>query len=191
MATEIQKSQEYLRSAKDYTDNIIKSMLDTLIVMNPDGTIRTVNHAMLNLLDYKEKELIGKPIGTILVEEEEEEEEEDIFRGTPLHQLIKRGSVEGLDITFRAKMGEKIPMSLSGSVMRDVGGDIVGIVCVAKDLRPIQAMMRREKELTIKAKGAEVMERERAKKLNDAYTELTATTEQLERFNKGKIKKRD
>ena len=31
--------------SKDYVDNIIRSMIDSVMVINPDGTIRTVNRS--------------------------------------------------------------------------------------------------------------------------------------------------
>ncbi|MEW6557791.1 MAG: HAMP domain-containing protein, partial [Elusimicrobiota bacterium] len=41
--------------SKDYVDNIIKSMIDTLIVTDAKGKIKTVNQATLNLLGYEEE----------------------------------------------------------------------------------------------------------------------------------------
>jgi HAMP domain-containing protein len=46
MADDLQKSTV----SKSYVDDILQSMMDTLIVINPDTTIQTVNQAMLNLL---------------------------------------------------------------------------------------------------------------------------------------------
>ena len=42
----------------DYVDNIIGSMIDTLVVIDPDAKIRRVNKAMCELSEYKEDELI-------------------------------------------------------------------------------------------------------------------------------------
>ena len=52
--------------SKDYVDNIIGSMNDTLIVVGQDAKIRSVNKATCELLEYKEDELIGKDINLIL-----------------------------------------------------------------------------------------------------------------------------
>ena len=48
---------------QEYTTSILESMLDAVIVANPDGTIRTVNRAALELLGYSEEEIIGQPSG--------------------------------------------------------------------------------------------------------------------------------
>jgi nitrogen fixation/metabolism regulation signal transduction histidine kinase len=44
--------------SKDYLDGILKSMVNTLIVLHPDRTIKSVNDATLTMLGYKESELI-------------------------------------------------------------------------------------------------------------------------------------
>jgi len=113
--------------SRDYVDNIIKSMIDMLIVVNPDTSIQMVNQATLALLAYEEKELIGKPIRIIFDEEEE-------FKRSGIEDLIQKGSIRNIEKTFVRKDGRKIPILFSGSVMRDNEGQIQGIVCVARDL---------------------------------------------------------
>ena len=39
------RSEEALREERDYTQSIIRSMADMLVVVSPDGTIATVNKA--------------------------------------------------------------------------------------------------------------------------------------------------
>jgi PAS domain S-box-containing protein len=215
MIDDLQQSRNELVAAKDYTDNIIQSMVDTLIVVNPDATIRTVNQAILDLLGYTEQELIGKPIGRILAEEEEEEA---LFKGTRLDKLIQEGAVKDYELTYRTKGGERIPVSFSGSVMyeetKDQGprGDhgpstmdrkkmvngqwslvtspakqIVGIVGVAKDMRAMRRLMQKEKDLAAAAAAAEE-ERKKARELKRAYKQLDEKTNKLERFQKVAIR---
>jgi len=65
-----EKLQKTLIS-RNYLDSIFQSMVNTIIIVNPDARIRTVNKATLNLLNYNDdRELIGKPIDTIIKEEE-------------------------------------------------------------------------------------------------------------------------
>ncbi|GAF68386.1 unnamed protein product, partial [marine sediment metagenome] len=116
MTENLKRTRDELIATKDYTDNIIKSMVDTLIVVDPDGKIRTVNKATSEFLGYTEKELINQPVGTIIAKEEEEEEEEEVpFKGTRLKKLIAEGSIRDYDMTYKTKTGEKIPVSFSGS----------------------------------------------------------------------------
>ncbi len=112
-------------ATRDYLDSIISNMIDTLVVVDPDGMIKTVNPAILNLLEYFEEELLGRPMGILL-------EEEDLF--FTLRGLIEAGSVHEFELAYMTKHGRKIPMSCSGSVVADSNGIVQGIVCIAKDI---------------------------------------------------------
>ena len=113
---ERKKAEDAIAAAKNYTENIIKSMFDTLIVINPDGKIRSINEATAVLLGYEEEELIGKPFGTIVAEEEEE----GIFKDGHLEKLIGEGSVRDYELSYKAKDGRVVPVLLSGALMRKV-----------------------------------------------------------------------
>ena len=68
LATSINKMTEDLQKttvSKAYVDNIIESMIDTLIVIDKNNKIKTVNKSTLKLLGYEEKDLIGKDVSII------------------------------------------------------------------------------------------------------------------------------
>jgi PAS domain S-box-containing protein len=111
--------------SKNYVDNVIKSMADSLIVTDSEGRIKTMNQATEDLLGYSEDELIGKPAGMLLGEESFKE---------ILTDLMEKGAVNNAENFYVAKDGSKIPMSFSGSVMYDGNNKIQGIVCVAQDI---------------------------------------------------------
>ncbi|MBU1809166.1 MAG: PAS domain S-box protein [Candidatus Omnitrophica bacterium] len=113
--TDRKRAEEAIAAAKDYIENIIKSMLDTLIVINPDGKIRSINEATTVLLGYEEEELIGKPFGTIVAAAEER-----IFKDGHLEKLIGEGSARDYELSYKAKDGRVVPMLLSGAIMRKV-----------------------------------------------------------------------
>ncbi|MGB5447165.1 MAG: EAL domain-containing protein [Psychromonas sp.] len=113
--------------SSDYVDNILKTMLSTLIVLNPDATIVSVNQSALNLLGYQEKDLLGQPISLVLGEQA-------IFRGSRLGVFIRKGTIANAEISYISKGGRKIPVLFSGSVMRDAQENILGIVCAATDI---------------------------------------------------------
>lgn len=121
--------------SRDYVDNIVASMTNALVVVTPEGRIATVNQATLNLLGYREDELVGQPAGLIVsAAEEDGEEEASIFRKTGLADVIREGAVSDVDRIFLAKDGREIPVLFSGSVLRDNDGQVRGIVCVATDI---------------------------------------------------------
>ena len=70
MTADLKSFRDSLSSAKKYTESIISSMVDALIVINPDGMIRSVNKSTCALLGYREEELAGQDIGLIFAKEE-------------------------------------------------------------------------------------------------------------------------
>lgn len=53
--------------SKVYVDNILQGMLDGLLVVGPDGCIRTVNAACCRMLGRSEKELLGQQLSAYLI----------------------------------------------------------------------------------------------------------------------------
>jgi PAS domain S-box-containing protein len=117
--------------SKDYVENVINSMTDFLIIVSPDGNIETVNYITYAILGYEQDELIGKQISHVIAAAEEEEEE--LFTGIRLAELIKTEAISHVEVIYMAKDGEKIPMALTGSAMRDNGGELQAIVLVGRD----------------------------------------------------------
>ncbi|MBZ5593232.1 MAG: PAS domain S-box protein [Acidobacteriia bacterium] len=119
---------------RDYVDNIIRSMAEALIVVDPAGTIRTTNRATLALLGYREEELVGKPAHLIL------------------DGVARAETCGGVITAFRAKDGRRTPVRLSAAAMLGQDGDIHGQVWVAQDMTESQ---RAERELVAAKEEAE------------------------------------
>lgn len=126
------KSLQETTVSRDYVDNIVKSMAEMLIVLGLDGAIKTVNRAALQLLGYREEELIGKSINMIL------RWDEVLFSENGLDNLIKIDSVRDTEQIYVSKNGRNIPVFFSAAVMRDKSGRLQGIVCVAQDITVIK-----------------------------------------------------
>lgn len=126
--------------SKNYVDNIIRSMNDTLIVFNPEGTIRSANLATLNLLGYEESELVGRDASMIFPLNE------NPLRQDTYHDMLARGSINQTATTYRAKNGQTFPMLFSAAVMRNQDGTLQGVACVAKDITELK---RAEEQLRL------------------------------------------
>jgi len=128
--------QELQRStvSKDYVDNILKSMSDALIVINPDKTLKTINEFALNLLGYEEAELEGKD-ATVLFEKEP-----TFLQGHTVELPTSSGEKQG-DVVFLTKSDKPIPMQFKGSVMTDASGNMAAVVLVARDMREIYRLI--------------------------------------------------
>lgn len=115
--------------SRDYFDNIIRSMIDTLVVLDSEEEIKMVNKATLELLHYREEELIGKHVSILFAQGEM------LFRDEKLTERIEKGKLRNFDTTYLTRSGEKIPVSLSASIMRNADGGIEGVIGVGKDMR--------------------------------------------------------
>lgn len=107
-----------------YIENIINSMVDSLIVMSPRRIITKVNQATLDLLGYNAHELLRKPVDIIFTEE----------TGFELTSLIQKNFVGTFETTYISKDGRRIPVRFSGAFIHDQNGAIQGIVGVAQDI---------------------------------------------------------
>lgn len=63
-----------------------------------------------------------------------------IFSEGAMEALNRLGLVRDLEMYYKTKHGEKIPVSFSGSVIKDKEGGFVAIVIVARDMREIRRM---------------------------------------------------
>ncbi|MCZ6789783.1 MAG: ATP-binding protein [Chloroflexi bacterium] len=114
--------------SKAYTENIIRSMMHTLIALSPDLRIETANQSACSLLGYTEEEIIGMPMATICPLEE-------LFGVTGTEDLIRAGPISSVERTYCAKDGSKIPVLFAGSITTDnASGGMRSIVCVAGDI---------------------------------------------------------
>jgi len=126
MAEKLKKSRQELLSAKAFTDNIIRSMSNSLLVVNKDQTIRTANQATYELLGYTPEELIGRPFSLIFAE--------GYYNDIGLDELINKGFTRNVETTYISKYGQKISMLFTASVIFNERGKFEGIVCLAQDI---------------------------------------------------------
>jgi len=117
--------------SKTYVDDIIRNMKDTLIVIDRNEKIRTVNRSLLRLLGYTEAELVDQPFHMI-------------SGGIPDEALKTKSAQATFETVYRAKDGREIPMSFSTGVLKNADGQASGMIAVAQD---ITTRKRQEKEL--------------------------------------------
>ncbi len=140
------RAEQLLRdtqAARSYADNILASMAESLIVLDADGQIRTVNRATLQLLGARPEQLLGRPFTAVLP---------DFPRGgadaRPGEQPVLA------ERTYRAPDGRDIAVLFARSVLADERGRPIGAVCVASDITHIkraEASLREAKEIAEEA----------------------------------------
>ncbi|MGC1953096.1 MAG: response regulator [Gammaproteobacteria bacterium] len=121
-----------LDRAKQYLENIIKTMGEALLVLDPEGIIKSANPAAYRMLDYPDSALIGMSIGDVF--EEAEPEQAGAFMGIWLEALIRTGVISNIEARFIAKDDRRLPILFSRSAMKGRDGEITDIICIARDM---------------------------------------------------------
>lgn len=160
------REKEYeLASAKDYTDNVIKSIIDSLIIVGLDGRIKKANRATCKLLGYKEEELLSKSVETIFAEE---------GKGAWMKRLMEEGSLRDYNLVYRTKKGEEIPVSLFTTVIKNEERKAVDILGIARDMRQTRELIANLQESKSKL---EELTRTLDKKVRERTADLTKSQE--------------
>jgi len=124
------------------TDNIISAMADSLILLDGEGNIVTVNKTTLDLSGYGKDELKEKSVEIFFREKD--------FKNTLLDKAIKKETIRNYELNFKTKTGDNIPVVFSSSTMMDKAGGMAGIVCIIKDITEYKKAgdrLREEKRL--------------------------------------------
>lgn len=124
MVADLRQSREEVVAARNYLDNIIHSMVESLIVVGADGLIRSVNAATCTMLGYEE-EPVGQPYSRILAD-------------PPFAELREKGLIRDTEKTYVTQSGRGIPVAFSGAVMWDDKGAAAGYVCLAFDITELK-----------------------------------------------------
>ncbi len=118
-----------LEAAKSYTDKIITSMADALLVIDRRGRIQNVNPAAVNLFGYsQDSELIGQPISLLI--ESVELLPPDRHYHLPSEPTLLT-TAEGI---CRTKQGESIIVSFSIAAIGTELDDYGDLVYIGRDI---------------------------------------------------------
>jgi PAS domain S-box-containing protein len=108
---------------------IVESSDNAIISKDLNGIITSWNRRTEHLFGYKEEEMIGRSILTIIPPEFHHDEDMILSK-------IRNGQkIDHFETVRIAKSGEKLEVSLSISPVRDGQGDIVGAAKIARDIR--------------------------------------------------------
>ncbi|MBN1799387.1 MAG: response regulator [Spirochaetales bacterium] len=111
-------------------NDIVATMSDSLILLDPDAHIKYMNHAAYRMLEYKEQELFEKPLQKIFPGKREMEKN----LANP-KKLLERDNVKYAETAFKTKAGQVIPVSLSLSkIFIGKAKDLIGMVCIVRDI---------------------------------------------------------
>ena len=126
-------------------ETILNSTELSVVSANPDGIITSMNTAAEKLLGYNSDDLLGKQSLLVLhLPEELAERSKELraetgetYKGVDilLAQLRKGRPSERREWIYQSKAGERIPVSISLSAIRNEKGDLTGFLSIATDIR--------------------------------------------------------
>ncbi len=127
-------------TTRAYLQTMIESSLDAIITTSPDGKVVLFNEGASRLLGYEPSEIIGRSVVPIYSSLEEAKRVR--FALSAKGRDGESGKISNHECELRAKSGEKIPVSLSASILFSPDGDEIGTSGISKDLRPLRKLER-------------------------------------------------
>ena len=123
--------------SRDFLDNILRTMIDSLVIVDMDLMIVDVNPALELLLGYEAAELVGRPVYEIYGHDK-------TFLKSLSKNLPDHGYFAGVETSCLSKGNIEIPVSVSISAIQSSEGPIQNFIFINHD---ISERKRRETEI--------------------------------------------
>lgn len=143
---------------------ILNNMAETLLVLDMDGRVCVVNRTACELFQGEESDLLGRQIDALTPRPLTKEQFQTAF---------KTGGIRYYEVTFSQPFGSPRIYSLFASVMRDIYGQPVGMVCLLRDITDRKLSEMEILQLNISLE----------KKVAERTTELQKVNQDLEAFS--------
>ncbi len=125
--------------SRNYLDNILKNMFDSLVVIDNQLIIQSVNQAALNLLGYKKSNLEGQSLMKLFRNKDKKRLLNTISGKSLQKKLSKINAINYL----LSKSGKEIPMLLSCAILKNEINEISGIIMTGHDLTEKKAIEKK------------------------------------------------
>jgi len=126
-----------------YSLSLIEASRDPLVTISIEGKITDMNQATAKITGLSRKELTGTDFFNYFTEPQKARE---VYQ-----EVFAKGSVSDSPLTLRHKDGKLTDVLFNGSVYLDDGGNVLGVVIVARDVTSQKKLERdvaeREKEM--------------------------------------------
>ncbi|MDX5419624.1 MAG: response regulator [Hymenobacteraceae bacterium] len=134
--------------SRDFMQSIYQGVVDMLLVLNTDFTIRNVNAAFEEATGYKEADLVGASVLGIFREEERPHLE------AGLAVLAQKGKCMNLELHLPTNQNELLSTSCSLSYLMNNKREKDGILIIAKDITELKQKEKELQEAKEKAEAA-------------------------------------
>lgn len=129
--------QERLRLPDSHYASLVQNAFDAIISKDVRGVIQSWNRAAENILGWRQDEMVGRPIQTIIPEDRRAEEDLILAR-------IRSGQgVPKLETLRLHKTGKAVPVTITISPIVDAEGQIVGASKIVYDVSDVIELRKR------------------------------------------------
>ncbi|WP_439882017.1 response regulator [Pontibacter sp. MBLB2868] len=134
--------------SRDFMQSIYQGVVDMLLILNTDYTIRNVNEAFEEITGFKEADLVGMPLSELFDQTDNP--------GLPeiLTKFEKQGKCLNVELCLKSNGSTTIPTSCSLSYLRNSTQTKDGILIVAKDITELKQKEQELKDAKEKAETA-------------------------------------
>ncbi|WP_272023946.1 PAS domain S-box protein [Olleya namhaensis] len=190
--TERKKAEIELKIVNEFTESLVMSMQEGLLMVDLEGTIIRVNESYCNMLGYSNEELIGMELPYPFAQEK------DYKRMMEIKDLVTQGKAPSFQLEFVRKNGSKFIASFLAGLIRNDNDEVIAIFASVKDVSEDEKLKETLKEIAIKSTQKKEVILQLANLVGQDFntslnkiTELSAKTLNIERvsvwsFNDGK-----
>ncbi|MHA1728581.1 MAG: PAS domain S-box protein [Promethearchaeota archaeon] len=122
-----------LKRSEEWLSTALRSIGDAVIATEKSGKVLFVNPVAETLTGWKEKEAVGKPLEEVfnIINEDTRKHVEN-----PVSKVLREGILVGManHTVLISKNRSEIPIADSGAPIRDVRGEITGVVLIFRDI---------------------------------------------------------
>ena len=196
---ERRSAEAELRELMLFSENVIESSIDSIVVGDERGNIMQINRAALALSGYSREEIIGKSHAVLTHIQPgvhrsvtgETITVDDAYQAAvraQQAQLYETGRIAGWEYYIVRKDGELIPVEGNIVILRNADDEIIGSLAIIRDIsrrRMIEqelAQHRAHLHELVQAKTAQLQAREQ--ELQATNQQLIAANEQLQDANR-------
>lgn len=125
----IEERTQKLEREKKFSENIINTMLDGLLVFDLGGKIKELNAAVMKISGYNREQLIGLNLADRLFDEES---------GGKFNKATKAiragGEIRDMEVKLITSDKREVPISVNASAVEPGGGEQGSVVAILRDI---------------------------------------------------------
>ncbi|WP_055442583.1 PAS domain S-box protein [Lacinutrix himadriensis] len=143
--TERKKIELDLKRANEFSDNLVMSMQEGLLIVDLEGAILKVNDSLCDILGYSENELIGLELPYPFAQEK------DYENMLKIKDEVAKGEALSFELEFVKKSGDKFIASFLTGIIKNDEGETVAIFATIKDVSEEEKVKKALEDIAVKS----------------------------------------